>query len=246
LLKAGPYHRGLQQFVQDLNKLYLAETALWKSDYDTDGFLWIDCTDHLNSVVSFLRQDPEHFNQLVVIANLTPVPRLRYRIGLPRPGKWRELLNSDASVYGGSNMGNLGGVTAADKPWQNQPCSAEFILPPLSILVFRPARAADEVVAGAEAAPEKVPAMLPGAKQVSNVAAAQTSLSTQLKPVSAAEGTPPASASQIDRALLGDQRTRILLLSEGKGRGEGEGTVEEAPVPKADLRPLLRGLEAGH
>src|SRR5208283_1409687 len=182
LLKAGPYHRGLQQFVEDLNKLYLAEPALWKSDYDLDGFHWIDASDHLNSVLSFLRQDPEHFNELVVIANLTPVPRLRYRIGLPRPGKWRELLNSDASVYGGSNMGNLGGVTAADKPWQNQPCSAEFILPPLSILVFRPARAADEVVAGAEAAPEKVPAMLQGAKQVSNVAAAQTSLSPQLKP----------------------------------------------------------------
>jgi 1,4-alpha-glucan branching enzyme len=166
LLKAGPYHRGLQQFVQDLNKLYLAETALWKSDYDTDGFHWIDCTDHLNSVVSFLRQDPEHFNQLVVIANLTPVPRLRCRIGLPRPGNWREVLNSDGAVYGGSNMGNLGEVTAADKPWQGQPCSAEFILPPLGILVFRPERATDEVVAHAEAAPEKTPETLQGASQV--------------------------------------------------------------------------------
>jgi 1,4-alpha-glucan branching enzyme len=154
LLKAGPYHRGLQQFVQDLNKLYLAETALWKSDYDTDGFRWIDCTDHLNSVVSFLRQDADHFNQLVVIANLTPVPRLRYRIGLPRPGNWREVLNSDAAVYGGSNMGNSGGVAAANKPWQGQPCSAEFILPPLGILVFRPERAADEVFGSAQAAPK--------------------------------------------------------------------------------------------
>jgi 1,4-alpha-glucan branching enzyme len=237
LLKAGPYHRGLQQFVQDLNKLYLAETALWKSDYDADGFHWIDCTDHLNSVVSFLRQDAEHYNQLVVIANLTPVPRLRYRIGLPRPGNWREVLNGDATVYGGSNMGNLGGVTAAGKPWQGQPCSAEFILPPLSILVFRPERAADEVVAGAEAAQEKAPAMLQGAKQVSNVSAAQASLSPQLKPVPGAEGTPPAGASQTDRGRLADQRTTILLLSEGKGRGEGEGTVEKATVPKADLRP---------
>jgi 1,4-alpha-glucan branching enzyme len=79
------------------------------------------------------------------------VPRLRYRIGLPRPGKWREVLNSDAAVYGGSNMGNSGGVAAANKPWQGQPCSAEFILPPLGILVFRPERAADEVVVGAEA-----------------------------------------------------------------------------------------------
>ena len=75
LLKAGPYHRGLQQFVEDLNQLYLAEPALWKSDYDTDGFHWIDCSDHLNSVLSFLRQDAEHFNELVVMLNLTPVPR---------------------------------------------------------------------------------------------------------------------------------------------------------------------------
>ena len=110
--------------------------------------------------------------KLVVIANLTPVPRLRYRIGLPRPGKWREVLNSDAAVYGGSNMGNLGGVMAADKPWHGQPCSAEFILPPLSILVFRPERAADEVVASAEAAPAKAPAMLQGRSKPRNAAAA--------------------------------------------------------------------------
>jgi 1,4-alpha-glucan branching enzyme len=246
LLKAGPYHRGLQKFVQDLNKLYLAETALWKSDYDTDGFHWIDCTDHLNSVVSFLRQDGEHFNQLVVIANLTPVPRLRYKIGMPRPGKWRELLNSDAAIYGGSNMGNLGGVTAADKPWQSQPCSAEFILPPLSILVFRPERAADEVVAAAETAPEKAPAMLQGGKQASNVVGAQASVFSKLKPVPEEEGTPQAGASQTERARLADRQTTILLLSEGKGRGEGEGTVERAPAPKADLRPLPLRLEAGN
>ncbi len=161
LLKAGPYHRGLQQFVEDLNKLYLAETALWKGDFDNDGFHWIDCADQVNSVVSFLRQDPEHFNQLVVVANLTPVPRLRYRIGLPRPGKWREVQNSDAAVYGGSNMGNMGQVVAAEKPWQGQPASAEFILPPLSIIVFRPERAADDVVGSADAAPEKAPVTLP-------------------------------------------------------------------------------------
>ena len=136
----------------------------------------------MNSVLSFLRQDAEHFNQLVVIANLTPVPRLRYRIGLPRPGKWREVLNSDAAVYGGSNMGNLGGVTAADKPWQGQPCSAEFILPPLSILVFRPERAADEVVAGAEAAPGKAPAALPDAKPASNVAAPKDGHTPETRP----------------------------------------------------------------
>jgi 1,4-alpha-glucan branching enzyme len=152
LLKAGPYHRGLQQFVEDLNRLYLAEPGLWKSDYDAGGFRWIDCLDHLNSVLSFLRQDSEPFSELAVILNLTPVPRPRYRVGLPRAGKWRELLNSDAAIYGGSNLGNFGGVLAEDKTWHSQPCSAEFTLPPLSILVFRPERPPVEIVTGAEAA----------------------------------------------------------------------------------------------
>jgi 1,4-alpha-glucan branching enzyme len=175
LLQAGPYHRGLQRFVEDLGKLYLAEPALWKGDYDKEGFRWIDASDHLNSVVSFLRQDPEHFNELVVIANLTPVPRLQYRVGLPRSGPWRELLNSDAAVYGGSNMGNGGGVLAADKPCHGLPCSAEFILPPLSILVFRPERAADKVVAEPKAAPEKTPEPLLGGTPVAAASAAVAS-----------------------------------------------------------------------
>jgi len=86
---------------------------------------------------------------LAVILNLTPVPRQRYRIGLPHPGKWREVLNSDAAAYGGSNVGNFGSVTAEAKSWHNLPCSAEFTLPPLSILVFRPERPVVEQVVGA-------------------------------------------------------------------------------------------------
>jgi 1,4-alpha-glucan branching enzyme len=89
-------------------------------------------------VLSFLRQDTEPFSELAVILNLTPVPRQKYRIGLPRPGNWLEVLNSDAAIYGGSNMGNLGGVTAEEQKCHNQPASAELTLPPLSILVFRP------------------------------------------------------------------------------------------------------------
>ena len=150
LLKAGPYHRGLQQFVEDLNRLYLAEPGLWKSDYEPGGFEWIDCLDHLNSVLSFLRKDSERFSELAVILNLTPVPRPKYRIGLPRPGKWLELINSDAAIYGGSNVGNLGGVTAENKTWHNQPCSAEFTLAPLSISVFRPERPNANTITTAE------------------------------------------------------------------------------------------------
>ena len=138
LLDAGPYHRGLQQFVADLNKLYLAAPGLWQSDYDHGGFHWIDCTDRDNSVLSFVRQTADGSNQLAVILNLTPVLREKYRVGLPRAGKWREILNSDAAVYGGSNQGNLGGVRAENMPCHNQLCSAEFRLPPLGVLVLQP------------------------------------------------------------------------------------------------------------
>jgi 1,4-alpha-glucan branching enzyme len=138
LLEAGPYHRGLQRFVRDLNHFYLAEPGLWQADYDYSGFYWLDCSDNENSVLSFVRQDSEGKHPLTVILNLTPVPRYHYRLGLPRPGKWREALNSDAGIYGGSNVGNLGGVPARDHKWHNQPYSAEFTLPPLSLIVFKP------------------------------------------------------------------------------------------------------------
>ncbi len=150
LLQAGPYHIGLQRLVQDLNKLYLAEPALWRSDYEQSGFAWIDSSDHLNSVLSFVRQDVQTGGKLVVILNLTPVPRLRYRLGLPCGGKWTEVVNSDAAIYGGSNLGNLGGVVAEDKKWHNQPCSAELTLPPLSVLAFRPAPVEEGVEANGE------------------------------------------------------------------------------------------------
>jgi 1,4-alpha-glucan branching enzyme len=139
LLGAGPYHRGLQLLVQDLNKLYSAEAGLWQSDYDHSGFCWIDCSDHDSSVLSFVRQNPEQTSVLAVFLNLTPVPRFNYRVGLPRAGKWREVLNSDARIYGGGNVGNLGGVMAQEIRWHNLVCSAVLTLPPLGVVVFQPA-----------------------------------------------------------------------------------------------------------
>jgi 1,4-alpha-glucan branching enzyme len=136
LLDAGPYHRGLQKFVGDLNRLYHHSPALWQADYDPAGFGWIDCNDRENSVFSFLRQTADGKKQSVVILNLTPVPRPDYRIGLPRGGRWREVLNSDAAIYGGSNAGNLGGVHAKNQPCHGRPHSAAFYLPPLSAMLF--------------------------------------------------------------------------------------------------------------
>ena len=140
LLGQGPYHSGLLRFVEDLNKLYLAESALWESDYEPGGFYWIDCADHHNRVLSFARQNQDRTSEMVVIMNLTPMPRTHYRVGLPRPGRWREMLNSDAAIYGGSNQGNYGGVTADDYNVHNQSYSAEFTLPPMSIVMFQPER----------------------------------------------------------------------------------------------------------
>ena len=139
LLEAGPYHRGLQKFVADLNRLYAGSPGMWQSDHDHGGFYRIDCADRENSVLSFVRQTADGANQLVAILNLTPVPRERYRVGLPRPGRWREVLNSNAGAYGGSNQGNCGGVTAEGVPCHNRPHSAEFYLPALSAIVFQPA-----------------------------------------------------------------------------------------------------------
>ncbi|MGH7990135.1 MAG: alpha amylase C-terminal domain-containing protein, partial [Limisphaerales bacterium] len=138
LLDAGPFHRGLQKFVEDLNKLYAKSPALWQADYDHAGFYWIDCNDRESSVLSFVRQNSDFTNQLAIILNLTPVPREKYRVGLPRAGKWKEVLNSDARIYGGGNQGNFGGVMAENIPCHSQQNSADFILPPLSVVAFQP------------------------------------------------------------------------------------------------------------
>jgi 1,4-alpha-glucan branching enzyme len=120
-----------------LNQLYVKSPALWQADYDHAGFFWVDCNDRENSVLSFVRQSADGSNPMAVIMNLTPVPRAGYRIGLPRGGRWREVLNSDSLIYGGSNQGNYGGVTTENRACHNQQQSATFNLPPLSVTVFQ-------------------------------------------------------------------------------------------------------------
>ncbi|GDY23345.1 1,4-alpha-glucan branching enzyme GlgB [Verrucomicrobiota bacterium] len=137
LLATGPYHAGTQRFVTDLNRLYQSHPALWQGDFETSGFYWIDCSDTEQSILSYIRQNPDGTSRLLVILNLTPAARYHYRLGLPAAGYWRELLNSDATIYAGSGVGNLGGVTAQAQPSHNQPFSAEFTLAPLSLTVFR-------------------------------------------------------------------------------------------------------------
>ena len=137
LLNEGPYHRGLQRFVAAINHFYKNEPALWESDYDIEGFWWLDCSDHENSVLSFYRQTADGRSRLLVVLNLTPILRTNYRLGLPASGHWKEVINSDAGDYGGGNHGNLGGVNAEETRCHNQPFSANIALPPMSALVFK-------------------------------------------------------------------------------------------------------------
>ncbi len=138
LLGMGPYHRGLQRLVQDLNRVYRAEPALHQVDFEPAGFEWMDCRDAEQSVVSFVRRARDPGNLVLFVCNFTPVPRFGYRVGVPGPGFYRELVNTDAAVYGGANLGNGGGAWAEPRPWSGQPWSVALTLPPLSVLVLKP------------------------------------------------------------------------------------------------------------
>jgi 1,4-alpha-glucan branching enzyme len=132
-----PLHEGLHQLVRDLNRLYCESPELHRSEFDWQGFEWIDCHDAQQSVLCYLRWAGEAF--VAVVVNLTPVPRHGYRIGVPRPGRYREALNTDAGLYGGSNVGNgMRDLVAEDRPWMNRPWSMELTLPPLGVIVLRP------------------------------------------------------------------------------------------------------------
>jgi 1,4-alpha-glucan branching enzyme len=137
----GPYHRGLQRLVTDLNRVYRREPALHEVDFEPAGFQWIDCGDWEQSVVAFLRRARDESDVVLVACNFTPVPRPGYRLGVPAPGVYRELLNTDAAVYGGGNVGNAGGVEAERVPCHGHAWSVALTLPPLGVVFLRPERA---------------------------------------------------------------------------------------------------------
>jgi 1,4-alpha-glucan branching enzyme len=132
-----PVHRGLQSWVEQLNGLYAQEPALHDFDSDPNGFEWIDCNDNAASTISLLRKSRSPNQNIVVACNFTPIPRVGYRLGVPSGGFWREILNSDAKDYGGSGMGNLGGVPAEEEPVHGRPFSLNLTLPPLGALFLK-------------------------------------------------------------------------------------------------------------
>jgi 1,4-alpha-glucan branching enzyme len=132
-----PSHAAIRRYVQDLNGHYHAERSLYENDFDPTGFRWIDCNDNENSVVSIVRYARNRRDYLVLVFNFTPVPRAGYRIGVPEPGYYAELLNSDAAVYGGTDVGNGGGAWSEPLASHGFDQSLRLMVPPLGCLYLK-------------------------------------------------------------------------------------------------------------
>ena len=132
-----PLHSGLRRWVRDLNTFYRGNPAVYERDAEAGGFEWIDCNDSQRSIVSFRRRGRDPSSEVVFVCNFTPEPRQNYRVGVPARGEWVEALNSDATLYGGSGQGNLGGVWTAPIAMHGHPVSLNLTLPPLAMIAFR-------------------------------------------------------------------------------------------------------------
>lgn len=132
-----PFHLGVQRWVRDLNHFYRGEPALYEQDFSFDGFEWVDFHDWECNVISFIRKGKSTNDVILVVGNFTPVPRHNYRVGVPHGGFWKEALNSDATIYGGSGQGNSGGVSASPVPVHGRTYSLSLTLPPLGILILK-------------------------------------------------------------------------------------------------------------
>jgi 1,4-alpha-glucan branching enzyme len=140
-----PLHQGIQRWVRDLNCSYMKEPALHELDFERGGFQWVDTSDWEKSTLSFLRMGKSTGDIILAVCNFTPMARYNYRVGVPAPGFWKEILNSDAREYGGSGHGNFGGVEASPMPFHGRDLSLSIVLPPLGMVVFK--READKKTA---------------------------------------------------------------------------------------------------
>jgi 1,4-alpha-glucan branching enzyme len=131
-------HQGVQSLIRDLNRVYRSEPAMYEVDFDPRGFRWLEANDAANNVLAFARLDEHGERPVVCVLNLSPVPRYEYRVGMPKCCRWRELLNTDSAFYGGTGVGNMGGVEAEPVPWHDQPFSAQLTLPPLGAVWLVP------------------------------------------------------------------------------------------------------------
>jgi 1,4-alpha-glucan branching enzyme len=132
-----PLHAGVQTLVRELNRIYRSEPALYQVDFDYSGFEWIDISDIENSVISFLRRGSAAGESIIFACNFTPVPREKYTIGVPHSGFYREILNTDSALFGGTNMGNSGGLMAKEQPSHGRPYRLSITLPPLAVVALK-------------------------------------------------------------------------------------------------------------
>lgn len=139
-LLQNPSHKGLQKYVQTLNRLYETEKALYEIDDSWEGFQWLELRDNENSTLVFLRRAKDPNDELVVALNFTPVPRFNYRVGVPKPGFYEEILNSGASEFGGGGVGNFGGVSSENYAWGGHFHSLNLTIPPLGMVILRSPR----------------------------------------------------------------------------------------------------------
>jgi 1,4-alpha-glucan branching enzyme len=137
-LLEDPDHAGVQALVRDLNAAYRNEPALWEADFTPDGFMWLEPNAASENVLAFLRRSADDRSVVLCLANLSPVVRESWRVGLPVGGSWVEILNTDSRFYGGSDVGNGIGLRAESVPWNDQPFSAEVVLPPLAVVWLVP------------------------------------------------------------------------------------------------------------
>jgi 1,4-alpha-glucan branching enzyme len=152
LLQYEP-HQKHKNFMSKLNALYRSEPALYSQDFQQEGFEWIDCNDNRHSVVSFVRRDKDSDDFIVAVCNFTPQPHSHYRVGVPEHGYYRELFNSDAREFGGSNMGNLGGKWTDNWSFHGKPYSIDVTLPPLAVVAFKLDRTYTQAVESGELIP---------------------------------------------------------------------------------------------
>ena len=157
-------HKGIQNYVKALNKLYHDYDAMYFNDQDQMGFEWISCDDPQSSIISFIRRGSTAKDQLLFVCNFTPVDRDGFIVGVPCPGKYTEILNSDAEEFGGQGRVNASPIKASDEPWNNRKHSITMHLPPLSVAVFKydykeeaPKKASAKTVSKSTAAKKTAP-----------------------------------------------------------------------------------------
>ncbi len=131
-------HKQLQKYVTDLNHMYVKESALWEDDFTEGGFEWINCTNAEASMASFIRKGKDPKNTVIIVCNFTPMPHYMHRIGVPYAGFYKEIMNSDAEIYGGSNVGNEGGLHTQEISWDGKPYCLDLKVPPLGMIILKP------------------------------------------------------------------------------------------------------------